>query len=101
MDNYAAHKHPRVKAWLEANPRIHVHYTPTSAPWMNLVEVWFGIIERQAIHRGTFTSVRDLTGKIRAFINGWNGRCHPFTWTKTAEQILAKANHQKTSDAAH
>jgi transposase len=101
MDNYAAHKHPRVKAWLSASPRIHVHYTPTSASWMNLVEVWFGIIERQAIHRGTFTSVRDLTTKIRAFIDGWNNRCHPFTWTKTADQILAKANRQKTSDAPH
>jgi transposase len=99
MDNYAAHKHPRVKAWLASNPRIRVHYTPTSASWMNLVEVWFGIIERQAIHRGTFTSVRDLTTKIRAFIDGWNTRCHPFTWTKTADQILTKANRQKTSDA--
>jgi len=84
MDNYAAHKHPRVKQWLAANPRIRVHYPPTSASWMNLVEVWFGIIERQAIHRGTFTSVRDLTAKIRAFIDGGNTRCHPFTWTKTA-----------------
>jgi DDE superfamily endonuclease len=52
MDNYAAHKHPKVKAWLAANPRIHIHFTPTSGSWLNLVEVWFGIIERQAIHRG-------------------------------------------------
>ncbi len=59
---------------------------------MNLVEVWFGIIERQAIHRGTFRSVNDLNAKIRAFINGWNDRCHPFVWTKTADQILKKAN---------
>ena len=65
MDNYAAHKHPKVKAWLAANPRIHVHFTPTSGSWLNLVEVWFGIIERQAIHRGTFASVRDLMIKIR------------------------------------
>jgi transposase len=101
MDNYAAHKHPRVKEWLAANPRIRVHHTPTSASWLNLVEVWFGIIERQAIHRGSFSSVRDLTGKIRAFIDGWNTRCHPFTWTKTADQILAKANRQKISDARH
>ena len=60
MDNYAAHKHPKVNAWLAANPRIQVHFTPTSGSWLNLVEVWFGIIERQAIHRGTFASVRDL-----------------------------------------
>ena len=78
-----------------------VHFTPTSASWMNLVEVWFGIIERQAIHRGTFTSVRDLTTKIRGFIDGWNNRCNPFTWTKTAEQTLANTNRQKTSDARH
>jgi transposase len=101
MDNYAAHKHPKVTAWLAANPRIHVHFTPTSGSWLNLVEVWFGIIERQAIHRGTFASVRDLMIKIRTFINGWNDRCQPFTWTKTAEQILQKANRPTTSVSAH
>jgi transposase len=101
MDNYAAHKHPTVQAWLAANPRIHVHFTPTHASWMNLVEVWFSIAERQAIHRGTFTSVKDLNRKIREFIDGWNDRAHPFTWTKTADQILAKANRQKTSNAGH
>ncbi len=101
MDNYAAHKHPKVKAWLAANPRIHVHFTPTSGSWLNLVEVWFGIIERQAIHRGTFASVRDLMIKIRTFINGWNDRCQPFTWTKTADQILQKANRPTTSVSAH
>ena len=101
MDNYAAHKHPKVKAWLAANPRIHVHFTPTSGSWLNLVEVWFGIIERQAIHRGAFPSVRDLMIKIRAFINGWNDRCEPFVWTKTADQILTKANRKTTSVAVH
>ncbi|GAB3749519.1 hypothetical protein GCM10027599_05600 [Yimella radicis] len=90
-----------VKAWLAVNPRVVVHFTPTHASWMNMVEIWFGIIERQAIHRGTFTSVPDLNAKIRAFITGWNNRSHPFVWTKTAEQILAKANRQKTSNAAH
>lgn len=101
MDNYAAHKHPAVKAWLAANPRITVHFTPTSGSWLNLVEVWFGIIERQAIHRGTFGSVRELTNKIRAFVNGWNDRCQPFTWTQTPEQILRKARRQPTSVAVH
>ena len=101
MDNYAAHKHPAVKAWLAANPRVACHFTPTHASWMNLVEVWFSLIERQAIHRGTFGSVRDLNAKIRAFIDGWNDRCHPFVWTKTADQILKKANRQKTSNAGH
>ena len=98
MDNYAAHKHPNVKAWLEAHPRVKCHFTPTHASWMNLVEVWFGIIERQAIHRGTFGSVKDLNAKIRAFITGWNDRCHPFVWTKTADQILKKAKRSTTSE---
>jgi transposase len=101
MDNYAAHKRVEVRDWLAANPRVHVHDTPTSGSWLNLVEVWFSIIERQAIHRGTFGSVKDLNTKIRAFVNGWNDRAHPFVWTKTADQVLAKANRQKTSDAAH
>ncbi|MFD4367836.1 IS630 family transposase [Rhodococcus sp. NPDC058521] len=101
MDNYATHKKQEVRDWLAANPRIHIHFTPTSASWMNLVEVWFGIIERQAIHRGTFRNVRDLTTKIRAFINGWNPRAQPFVWTKTADQILNKANRPKTSNAGH
>jgi hypothetical protein len=64
-------------------------------------EVWFSIIERQAIHRGTFGSVKDLNAKIRGFITGWNNRSQPFVWTKTADQILKKANRQKTSDAGH
>jgi transposase len=101
MDNYAAHKRVEVRRWLSANPRVHVHFTPTSASWLNLVEVWFGIIERQAIHRGTFRSVNDLNAKIRTFITGWNDRCHPFVWTKPAKQILAKANRQNTSETVH
>ena len=101
MDNYATHKRVEVRDWLAANPRIHAHFTPTSGSWLNLVEVWFGIIERQAIRRGTFTSVKDLNTKIRAFINGWNDRAHPFTWTKTPDQILAKANRKKTSNTGH
>jgi transposase len=101
MDNYATHKKAEVRDWLAANPRIHVHFTPTSGSWLNLVEVWFGIIERQAIHRGSFGSVKDLNAKIRAFIDGWNDRCHPFVWTKTAEQILKKANRKASSNTAH
>jgi transposase len=101
MDNYAAHKHPAVRSWLAANPRVKVHFTPTSASWMNLVECWFSIIERQAIHRGSYASVAELNARIRAFIDGWNQRAHPFVWTKTAEQILTKADRKKTSDAAH
>ncbi|MET9329621.1 IS630 family transposase [Tsukamurella sp. NPDC003166] len=101
MDNYATHKKQEVRAWLAENPRITVHFTPTSASWLNMVEIWFGIIERQAIHRGTFRSVCDLTTAIRAFINGWNPRSHPFVWVKTAEDILAKIDRKKTSATRH
>ena len=101
MDNYAAHKHPNVRAWLAGNRRIHVHFTPTSGSWLNLVEVWFSIIERQAIHRGSFPSVRDLMIKIRAFINGWNDRCHPFIWTKPADQVLERIKRKKNSLTRH
>lgn len=101
MDNYAAHKHTNVRAWLAEHPRFVVHFTPTHASWMNLVEVWFGIVERQAIRRGVFKSVKDLNTKIRAFVDGWNDRSHPFVWTKTAEQVLAKANRPTTSNPRH
>jgi len=68
---------------------------------MNLVEVWLGIVERHAIRRGVFKSVKELNAKIRAFIDGWNERSHPFIWTKTAEEFLAKANPKKTSNTSH
>ena len=100
-DNYGTHKHPRVKAWLAKNPRITVHFTPTSGSWLNMVEIFFGIITRQAIRRGTFTSVKDLIGAIEAFIDGWNERCHPFVWTKTADQILTTAHRKQTSNTRH
>ena len=103
MDNYAAHKRIEIRDWLAANPRITVHFTPTSGSWLNLVEVWFGIIERQAIRRGTFISVRELMTKIRGFINGWNTRKHPFIWTKTPEEILTKIDRKRkmTSPPSH
>jgi transposase len=91
LDNYGTHTHPRVRAWLARNPRIQLHFTPTSASWMNLVEIFFGIITRKAIRRGTFTSVADLVQAIRIFIDAWNERCQPFQWTRTPEQVLAKA----------
>jgi transposase len=100
-DNYATHNHPNVTAWLAKHPRITLHFTPTSASWMNMVEIFFGIITRQAIRRGTFTSVPDLIAAIRAFIDAYNQRCQPFRWTKTADQILDKAHRQKISDTRH
>jgi transposase len=94
-DNYATHKHPAVKAWLAKNPRITMHFTPTSGSWLNLVECFFSIITRQAIHRGTFTSVKDLIAAIETYIDTWNERCGAFIWTKDADTILAKATHPK------
>ena len=76
-------------------------FHPTSASWMNLVECGSGSSKRQAIHRGTFRSVRELTAKIREFINGCNPRAQPFVWTKTAEQILVKADRKTTSNSGH
>ena len=102
VDNYATHKHPNVQAWLARNKRITLHFTPTSGSWLNMVEIFFGIITRQAIRRGTFTSVKDLIGAIEVFIDGWNERCEPFIWTKTADQIIPHATRgHSTSIARH
>lgn len=101
-DNYATHKHPTVQAWLTKNPRITMHFTPTSGSWLNMVEIFFGIITRQAIRRGTFTSVKDLIAVIETFIDAWNERCEPFIWTKTADEILTKATAgQRSSFTRH
>jgi transposase len=94
-DNYATPKHPTVKAWLAKNPRVTLHFTPTSCSWLNLVECFFSIITRQAIRRGTYTSVADLTGAIEAYIDGWNEQAHPFTWSKTADELLANIESAK------
>ncbi len=102
LDNYRTHKHPEVEAWLATHPRVRLHFTPTSGSWLNLVEVFFGIITRQAIRRGTFRSVKDLIAAIGRFIDAWNDRCHPFVWTKTPDEVLSRAQpRQKTSDAGH
>jgi transposase len=86
-DNYGTHKHPVVRQWLDQHPRFHLHFTPTSASWLNLVERWFGIISQQAIRRGSFDSVAELERTITDFIAGWNEQAKPFAWTKTARQI--------------
>jgi len=90
-DNYAALKHLAVKAWLKESPRVTLHFTPTSCSWLNMVETFFGIIiTRQAFRHGTFHSVKDLTAAIGAFIDAYNDRCTPITWTKDADELLAK-----------
>ena len=102
MDNYAAHQRAEVRHWLATNARVQGHFTPASGSWLNLVEVWFGIIERQAIRRRRFRSVKELTAHIRAFIDHWNDeRAHPFIWTKTDGQIVAKAKRPTTSNSDH
>jgi hypothetical protein len=73
-----------------------MYFTPTSGSWLNMLEIFCGIITRQAIRRGTFTSVKDLITAIETFIDGWNDRCQPFVWTKPADEILAKARPRPT-----
>jgi putative transposase len=90
IDNYCTHKHQKVRRWLAARPRFHVHYTPTYASWLNQVEIWFNIITQRAIRRGTFHSVRDLVRKIELFVSQYNRRSKPFIWTATADSILQK-----------
>lgn len=90
LDNYATHKHPKVKAWLAARPRWHFHFVPTYSSWLNLVERFFAHITDKAIRRGSFHSVRDLVTKIDRFVTHYNQTCKPFVWTATADSILAK-----------
>lgn len=90
VDNYATHKHARVKAWLARHPRFYLHYTPTYSSWLNQVERWFGLITQRAIRRGSFTSVPDLRRQIEHFVTDWNQHPQPFKWTATTESILAK-----------
>jgi len=90
MDNYATHKHAKVRAWLAKRPRYHVHFTPTSASWMYLVERWFGIISQRAIKRGSFRNVTALINTINEFIEHYNETAKPFVWVATAESIFGK-----------
>jgi transposase len=87
-DNYGTHKTPEVRAWLARHPRFHVHFTPTGSSWVNQVERWFGLLTDQMIRRGVHKSVQALEADIRAWIDHWNQDPKPFTWTKTAEEIL-------------
>lgn len=90
VDNYSTHKHPRVKAWLAARPRWHMHFIPTYSSWLNQVERFFGLITDKAIRRGSFGSVKQLIKRIDHFVAHYNQDCKPFTWTATADSILAK-----------
>jgi len=103
LDNYATHKTAAIKRWLVGHPRFHLHFTPTSSSWLNLVERWFGELTQKKIRRGTHASVRDLQTDIRDWTKTWNENPRPYVWTKTADEILAKlaAFCTRTSDSAH
>lgn len=90
LDNYATHKTPEVKAWLDNHPRFKLHFTPTSASWLNLVERFFAQITSRRIRRGSYSSVDDLEAAIHDYLAQHNEKPKPFKWTKTAEDILAK-----------
>ncbi len=90
VDNYAAHKHPKVRAWLAARPRFHIHFTPTYASWLNQVERWFALITQRQIRRASFVSAKDLISTINAFVEMYNTKAKPFVWTATAEAIPDK-----------
>lgn len=90
LDNYSTHKHAKVRRWLAARPRYHVHYTPTYSSWLNQVEIWFNLITQRAIRRGTFRSVKQLVEKIEIFVRQHNRNARPFAWVATADSILQK-----------
>ena len=95
LDNYGTHKHPKVQTWLAKHPRFHLHFTPTSSSWLNLVERWFRELTDKRIRRGTFESVPDLIAAINEFIAANNDAPKPFVWTASVEKILAKIRHCK------
>jgi transposase len=95
VDNYATHKHPKVKSWLKRHRRFHLHFIPTSSSWLNLVERWFREITTKRIRRGVFRSVEQLIAAIRAYIDEHNSDPKPFVWTAKAEDILEKVRRAR------
>jgi|SRR5215471_2237905 len=103
LDNYGTHKTARVRRWLASHPRFHVHFTPTSASWLNLVERWFATLSEKQIKRGTHRSTRDLEAAIRAYLRLTNDTPQPFVWHKTADEILGSVARycQRISESRH
>ena len=95
LDNYGTHKHPKVKQWLAARARYHVHFTPTGSSWLNQIERWFAEITRKRIRRGTFHSVRELTDAINDYIRLYNKNPQPFQWVASASRIIRKVRKYK------
>ena len=103
LDNYGTHKTPLIHRWLARHPRFHVHFTPTSASWLNLVERWFAALTEKQIRRGVHRSTRELEEAIRRYIEITNHRPKPFRWSKTADEILASVSRfcNRISDSGH
>lgn len=103
LDNYGTHKTPAIRRWLVRHPRFHLHFTPTSASWMNLVERWFGLLTERQIRRGAHRSTRELEGAIMAYLSSNNKHPKPFVWTKTADEIFASIARfcQRISNSGH
>jgi transposase len=103
LDNYATHKTPQVKNWLLKHPRFHLHFTPTSGSWLNLVERWFAELTNRKLRRSAHRSVLELEADIRTWINTWNADPKPYIWTKTADQILdtLAAYCRRITDSGH
>jgi transposase len=97
VDNYATHKHPEVQAWLAKHPRFHMHFTPTSSSWLNMVERFFRDITDKRIRRGVFTSVPELEAAINDYIAVHNANPKPFIWTAKASDILAKVTRARAA----
>src|SRR5712664_2554315 len=97
LDNYGTRKHPDVQAWLDKHPRFHLHFTPTSSSWLNLVERWFRNLTDKAIRRGVFKSVPELITAIEAYLQASNDDPRPFIWTATAEEILEKVRRGRVT----
>ena len=103
LDNLSTHKTPAIKRWFVRRPRFHLHFTPTSASWINLVERWFGLLTERQLRRGTHRSTRELESAIKEFLDVHNSAPKPFVWTKTADQILDSLARfcRRTSDSGH
>jgi len=103
LDNSSTHKTPLIHRWLVRHPRIHLHFTPTGASWINLVERWFAALTEKQLRRGVHRSTRELEQAIRTYISLTNGHAKPFVWTKTADEILASVSRfcHRISDSGH
>ena len=97
VDNYATHKHPKVQAWLKRHRRFHIHFTPTSSSWLNVIERWFRELTQKRLRRGVFRSVAELERAITDYVTHHNTHPRGFQWTKNADDIIAKARRAKAA----